>query len=246
MDERFEVHPAVEYRRAMNDQLTVDPARTVVLTVDMQQDYLDTELGTSPLAAADARRVIATSAALLASARARGIPVVHVYVSRRRAELERGFDGPVYGNVSRDAGLSQNAQAPARTGPSRLAGTRQAELPPEVVAPEDVHVTTKRVLDGYFDTDLDMLLRRVFRPDTVVLTGINTDTCVYATTIATSCRGYRPVVISDCVASTRGPESHAMALELMARSIAWVLTAEEFQAQIDSAAPAGVSAAPVG
>jgi nicotinamidase-related amidase len=67
------------------------------------------------------------------------------------------------------------------------------------------------------------------------VTGINTDTCVYATTFAASNRGYQPVVISDCVASMRGLDHHWMALELMARSIAWVLTVEEFKAKVQAA-----------
>ena len=100
-----------------------------------------------------------------------------------------------------------------------------------VSAPGDVHVTTKRVMDAFHGTDLDTLLSRVFKAETVIITGINTDTCVYATTFATGNRGFQPVVISDCVASMRGLDHHWMALELMSRSIAWVLTVDEFIAK---------------
>ena len=62
--------------------------------------------------------------------------------------------------------------------------------------------------------------------------GINTDTCVYSTAFAASNRGYKTVVISDRVASMRGKDAHWMALELMGRSIAWVLTVEEFKAKL--------------
>jgi nicotinamidase-related amidase len=120
--------------------------------------------------------------------------------------------------------------------PDRVEGMAQAELPDGLAAPGDIHVTTKRVMDSFQDTDLDMLLRRAFRTETVVITGINTDTCVYATTFAASNRGYKPVVISDCVASHRGPDHHHMALELMSRSMAWVLTVEEFKSKVQEGA----------
>ena len=97
-------------------------------------------------------------------------------------------------------------------------------------------MTTKKSLDGFLDTDLDILLRRILRAETVVVTGINTDTCVYSTTFAASNRGYAPIVISDCVASMRGKDAHWMALELMSRSIAWVLSVDEFKQKVRSSA----------
>ena len=113
-------------------------------------------------------------------------------------------------------------------------------MPSGLVSPIDSHVITKKTMDGYLGTDLDWLLSQNLKPETVVLTGINTDTCVYATTFATATRGYKAVVISDCVASMRGKDSHLMALELMSRSIAWVLTVEEFKEKVRMGAPAGV------
>jgi nicotinamidase-related amidase len=51
-------------------------------------------------------------------------------------------------------------------------------------------------------------------------------------------RGYQPVVISDCVASMRGVDQHWMALELMSRSVAWVMTVDEIKAKLDARARA--------
>ena len=224
-----------EYKRKMNELLKIDPARTVIVTVDMQREYLDMDVATAPVAAEEARRVISHTRKLLDFARAEGLPVIHAYVKRRPIEVEYGFLTSRAGGVSERAGLSQNAQAGARKGPNRVEGMPTTEVPAELVAPGDVHMTTKRVTDAFHGTDLEMLLSRVFKAQTVVLTGINTDTCVYGTAFGTSNRGFQPVVISDCVASMRGPEHHWMALELMARSIAWVLTVDEFKAKIQTA-----------
>ncbi|MBI4607699.1 MAG: cysteine hydrolase [Candidatus Rokubacteria bacterium] len=221
-----------EYKARMNALLTIDPRRTVVATVDMQRDYLDLEVGAAPVAADEAERVVKHARDLLDFARAEGMPVVHVYVNRRPVEIERGFHPGETFRVSREHRLSQNAQAGVRRIPDRLEGSPQAEVPAILVAPGDVHVTTKKSLDGFLDTDLDLLLRRVYRAETVVLTGINTDTCVYSTAFSASNRGYKTIVISDCVASMRGKDHHWMALELMSRSIAWVLTVEEFKEKV--------------
>jgi nicotinamidase-related amidase len=235
MQPPVEIRDRSEYKRRMNELLKIDPRRTVVLTVDMQNDYLDMKLGTAPVAPEEAKRVISHTRRLLAFARAEGFPVIHAYVKRRAVEPERGFVTSVLGEASRRARLSQNAQADVRKGPDRVDGTPQAELPSELVAPGDLHVTTKRVMDAFHGTDLDTLLGRVFKAESVIITGINTDTCVYATTFAAGNRGYQPVVISDCVASMRGLDHHWMALELMSRSIAWVMTVDEFKAKIQAA-----------
>jgi nicotinamidase-related amidase len=217
------------YRERMNTLLTIEPRRTVVVTVDMQRDYLDLEVASSPVAADEAERVMKHARDLLDFARGEGLPVVHVYVKRRPAELERGVLAGQTFQINLKHQLSQNAQAGVRRIPDRQEGSPQAEVPAILVAPDDVHVTTKKSLDGFLETDLDFLLRRVYRAETVVLSGVNTDTCVYSTAFSASNRGYQTVVISDCVASMRGKDHHWMALELMSRSIAWVLTVEQFK-----------------
>lgn len=226
-----EIADRSEYKRQANALLTIDPRRTVVLTIDMQRDYIDLGVASSPLAADDADRVLGCSRELLDFARNQAIPVIHVYVQHRPIEVEHDVGGSL-GRMTAAKGLSQNSQAGPRTIPNRMAGSPQAEIPAGLLGPGDVHVTSKKCKDAYLGTDLEFLLTRVYRPEVVVHTGINTDTCVYSTTMSTSNRGYKPVVISDCVASTRGKDHHWMALELMSRSIAWVLTAREFRDKV--------------
>ena len=221
------------YKARMNELLEVDAQRTAVLTVDMQRDYLDMSVASSPVAVDEAERVLHHAKQLVEFVRAEGIPVVHVYVSRRAIEMGKGLEGAKV-QASRDHRVSQNVQSDVREIPDRLAGSPQAEVPAILVAPEDVHVTTKKSLDGFLDTDLDTVLRRVLRVDTLLICGVNTDTCVYSTTFAASNRGYTPIVVSDCVGSMRGKDAHWMALELMSRSIAWVLTLDELKRKLAS------------
>lgn len=229
-----EFQDRTEYKRRMNALLTIDPRRTVVLAVDMQRDYLDLDVASAPVAADEAERVMKHARDLLDFARGEGLPVVHVYVKRRAVEMDAWLSGPTM-RASKEHGLSQNAQAGVRHIADRLEGSSQCEVPAILVGPDDVHVTTKKALDSFLYSDLDALLGRVYRAETVILAGINTDTCVYSTAFSASNRGYKTVVISDCVASMRGKDHHWMALELMSRSIAWVLTLEELKDKLRAA-----------
>jgi nicotinamidase-related amidase len=223
-----------QYREAMNDLLEVPADKTVILTVDMQRDYLDRTVASLPVDVDEAERVLTNSKDLLDFARGRKIPVIHVYSTRRGVEIDRGFSsgGYAYSIAGAAAGLSQNPNAGPRTIPDRIIGSPQAEVPAVLVDPSDIHVATKRTADGYQYSELDMLMERVFRPECVVLTGVNTDTCVYSTTFSTANRGYKPIVIRDCVASMRGKDRHEMALTLMSGSIAWVVGLDEFKQKV--------------
>jgi biuret amidohydrolase len=233
-----------DYKRRMNDALVIDPRRAAVLTIDMQNDYLDLSVASLPVAQEEASRVLTHARKLLGIARSLGIPVVHAYVKRRPLEVDYRVLHNTVIEASQRARLTQNAQgAPARTRPDRVDGTPQAEVPEVLVAPSDFHVTTKRVLDAFHGTDLDALIGQILNVKTVILAGINTDTCIYSTVFAAGNRGYQPVVISDCVASMRGIDQHWMALELMARSAAWVMTVGEIEAKLRQTARIGSEAA---
>ena len=225
------------FREDMKRVLTMEPASTVLLTVDMQRDYLDLSIATSPLSAADVERVLASTARLLGIARAAGIPVVHCYVRRRLAELERGFGGNAYSRAGQRNMISQNVNAPVRTRFDRLEDSEEADLPDVLLAPGDIHMITKKTMDSFYGTDLEVLLSRALRPTTLIVVGINTDTCVYSTSFSAANRGYQVMLASDCTASMRGADQHWMALELMSRSIGWVLTADEIVDRLGRSGP---------
>jgi len=217
------------FRRAMVEQLSIDQARTAVVTVDMQRQYLDMDVGGQRVAPGEAVRVLENSERFLALARVYGIPVIHAYVSRRPAELEARSSISPFKRTADDLGLSQLADMPVRQVADRIEGSPQSEVPAQLVADGDIHVTTKKTYDGFLGTELNYLLSRVFGAETVILMGINTDTCVFSTAFSSANLGFRTVVLSSCTASMRGVDSHAMALELMSRSFAWVLTAGELE-----------------
>ena len=223
-----------DFKRRMNDALVLDPKTTAVLTIDMQREYLDDEVGQAVIEPSEITPVITGASRLLDAARAGEIPLIHAYVARRPEEVAAGIHsgGLAYTMLGRTIGVSQLPHRPVRTRPDRVAGSPDAEVPAQLVGPDDLHITTKKGPDSFAHTDLDYVLRNGLGATSLLMMGINTDTCVYSTTLTAANLGYQPVVVTDGVASMRGHDSHEMALELMARSIAWVLTVDDVLAKL--------------
>ena len=113
----------------MNKLLKIKQNETCLLTVDMQNEYLDPKVGTSPLAKFDIDRILKNSNFLLNKLRKLSIPIVHCYVVRKKEELKYNFSISPYIDVSQKNKLSQNKQAGARKKPERVEGTLSCELP---------------------------------------------------------------------------------------------------------------------
>lgn len=81
----------------------------------------------------------------------------------------------------------------------------------EIVAPDAScdHFVLKPMHSGFFNTPLDVLLQRL-GAQTLVITGIAADICVWATAHDAYMRGYRVVVPEDCVAAERAEETASM------------------------------------
>lgn len=232
----IEIADRSAYTARMNEVLALDRSRTVVLTIDLQREYLDETVGQAVVEPDEAARVLQANRRLLDAARAIDVPVVHAYVVRPQHEAEGGIyaGGLAYIKAAQDNGISQSPHRPPRTRHDRITGSPESQVPEELVASTDIHVTGKKSLDSFAHTELGFLFSRVLRPEFVIITGINTDTCVHSTTFTAANLGYSPIVVRDCVASMRGRDSHEMALELMSRSIAWVLGVDDVVARLNA------------
>ncbi len=211
----------------MNDALRLDPRETVALTIDMQRMYLDPTVGGKPLPADEARAVVDASCRLLDACRELGVPVIHAYVNRKPAEIAARVGQTRFVQSFRGETGGRTADMP-----DRLEGTPQAEVPPALVRDGDIHIRSKKTTDSFLGTELEILMARALRPTTAIILGINTETCVHMGAFACSVRGYRPVVASDCVGSHRGADNTWLSLELLSRTIAWVLPAHQIAAKL--------------
>lgn len=227
--------------QALADRLVLDPSRTALVTVDCHRGHLDPAVATMPVEASTAAGVVSTVARLCAAARQRDVPVVHVILEtiRLRGRVESSAN-PFW----REVEAARQSLTPGRKSTvfgHNLTGSVQTELMPELgPEPDDVVIRTKRRLSIFRDTDLEQVLRSL-AVDTLLLVGINTNTCVMCAAFEAFNRDLRVVVVRDGVASMYGDDLHRFGLENVARCLGWVVTADEAIAKLD-AAPSGAAA----
>ena len=239
MESQVQLVDRSEMIGAMREQLQLDPRRCAVVTIDLQRGALDPEIATLPIPDGEGERVLAGAERLVGLARARGIAVVHVITHWSAPELaNHPFEQAMLA-----AKQSFTPDRPSDYGRHKLSGSREAELMPALgPEPGDFVVDSKRRFDMFYGTNLEGLLRAL-GVDTLLLAGVNTNTCVQASTFGAYSRDLRVVIIADAVASAYGQDLHNFALQNIQRRLGWVLTIEQLEAKLDT--PGDQPAAPV-
>lgn len=212
----------------MKQALRLDARNTAVVTIDCQRGNLEPAIASLPVPETECKRVIAGTNRLLALARSRDIPIVHVTTvyeapllaqhpfERAMVELKESFSPHARSDFARH----------------KSPGSVEGELVPDLdVCPTDLRVDSKRTFDSFHGTPLELLLR-FMKKDTLLFAGCNTNTCVLSTTFGAYNRGFSPVIVSDCVASAYGQDMHQFALSNIQRRLGWVLSLEELGAKL--------------
>jgi len=196
----------------MGGGLGVAQVKPAVVTIDLHRGHLDV-IATLPLDRAIAQRVVEANIDFLGEARRKGVPVVHLVTEYRTREeiASNPFWRAISGtNVTRGNMMSHN-----------LTGSPGTELMPGIECDGDVVVGGKRRYDCFNATDLEFTLRNL-GVNTLLITGVNTNSCVLATTIVASTKDFVSIVISDCVDTVDGPDLHEAALACIERAFGWV------------------------
>lgn len=196
--------------------LTAD--RTAVVTIDLHRGHLDPSVATMPLPREVCDRVLDANVELLRAARSRGIPVVHVVTAYHG--VEEIAANPWWSAVAGTDATRRNVLR------HQLPGSPGLELMPQVLDGEhDIVVRNKKRYDCFHATELDHVLRS--RGITAVLvTGVNTNSCVLATTISGNAKDYAMVVVDEAV-DTMDPQLHEAALGVIRQAFGWVVTVKE-------------------
>jgi ureidoacrylate peracid hydrolase len=217
---------------ARPEPLEVDPDRSAVLVVDMQNDF-GAPGGMFDRAGIDISGIGAAAEAtrpVLEAARAAGIPVVYVNMGHAPDLSDRGpIDGP---HAIRHLRLHIGEEIVAPDGSvGRILvrgtwNTRNVDsLAPE---PGDV-VVSKHRYSGFFETELDDVLRRL-GVKYLIVTGCTTSVCVESTVRDAMFRDYTCVVLEDCSAEPIGADlprtNHEASLLVIERLFGWVSTAD--------------------
>jgi nicotinamidase-related amidase len=236
-------------RERLKAELRLDPQRTAVLAVDTHRGHLDPEIATMPVTAEVAAEVVAASQRLLAATRAAGIPTVYAVMHNRTIDGRSEYLRNPWWRAVEDIREKLTPELPSTIRGHNLVGSPQTQVMPELAPLESDYVlTSKHRLSCFLDTDLESWLRAK-GVETLLLIGINTNTCVLCAAFDAFNRDYAAVVVSDCVHSMYGDDLHELGLENVARCLGWVLSVDEVVAKLREAGAvveAPVAAAAVG
>ena len=230
-----------EMRERMNARLRIDPAKTAVLAIDTHRGHLDPEIATMPVAADVAAEVVESSRRLLAATRAAGVPTAFLVMHNRMIGGRSEYLRNPWWRAIEEERESLTPELPSTVKGHNLVGSPQTEVMPELAPTEDdAVITSKHRLSSFIDTDLESWLR-ARGTETVLLIGINTNTCVQCAAFEAFNRDYAVVVVSDCVHSMYGDDLHEFGLDNVARCIGWVLSVDQVVEKLEQ----GTSQRPV-
>lgn len=188
---------------------------TAIISIDMHEGHL-ADTPDCPCPAPRAREIVEPINAFHRSARALGVPIVHV-----RSVLRKSGADDLKGIPS-----AWRAIFPLHVGPipgaddHAIEGSRWTNFVTEVADGDEI-VETKKRLSAFYPTDLDFLLRNM-RVSTLVLDGGFTDCCVLNTAFDASNRTYRVIVARDLVRGTN-EEMEDAALKMISLHLGLVM-----------------------
>lgn len=197
----------------------IDDVVPAVVAIDLHRGHMDPAVATLPLEAKRAAAVVEANRKFFLECRQAGIPIVHLVTKYRDVGEIRS--NPFWRTRADDPKVSRkNIER------HNLAGMPGCEIMPELYDKRDWVVDTKKRYDCFIATDLDFLLRKN-GINTLLITGVNTSSCVLATSIRANVLDYATVIIEDCVDSMDGPELHKAALACFSAAFGWVMGSED-------------------
>jgi ureidoacrylate peracid hydrolase len=176
--------------------------RSAVIVVDMQNDFASTG-GMFDLAQIDircVRAIVPPIVELLRAAREAGVVVVYLKMAFRPDLSDTG--GPHSPTWVKHIPLRAGASTVAPDGSASrvlIRDTWNTEIVSELTPEPGDLVVYKHRYSGFFDTELDALLR-ARNVDTLLVVGATTSVCVESTVRDAMFRDYHCLVVEDCVA----------------------------------------------
>ena len=183
----------------------LEPAKTALVIIDMQRDFLEPggfgeSLGND---VSLLRRTIEPLKSLLAAARASGLMVIHTREGHRPCMSDLHIAKKVRGNPTQAIGdMSPMGRILVR-------GEAGHDIIPELYPIAGEPVIDKPGKGAFYATDLDTILKNAGIRQLIVC-GVTTEVCVNTTVREANDRGYECLVLDDCCGSYF-PEFHDMA-----------------------------------
>jgi ureidoacrylate peracid hydrolase len=225
---------------AQPEPLSIDPATTAVLVVDMQNDF-GAEGGMFHRAGIDVapiRAAIVPTARVLAAARSAGIPVVYLTMGHRADLSDAGAGDSPHRRKHAPLGVGAMVTAPdGRESRVLVRDTWNTEILPELAPEAGDIIVPKHRYSGFYETDLDSILRSR-GVITLIVTGCTTSVCVESTIRDAMFRDYTCLLLTDCTAEPIGAElprsNHDASLLVIRRLFGWTATSEALLAALEA------------
>jgi nicotinamidase-related amidase len=189
--------------------IAIDPARTAIVMIDMQRDFLEPG-GFGETLGNDVSlltKAVKPAKALLDWARKLGMLIVHTREGHRPdmadappAKVERGAPSMRIGD-------------PGAMGRILIRGEAGHDIIPELAPQAGEPVIDKPGKGAFYATDLQTILQNR-SIENLIVGGVTTEVCVHTTVREANDRGYRCIVAGDCCGSYF-PEFHEMGLKMI-------------------------------
>ncbi len=190
--------------------IDIDPARTALIIIDMQRDFLEPggfgeTLGNDVSLLASA---IGPCGRVLAAARQAGMTVIHTREGHRPdlsdappAKIDRGAPSMRIGD-------------PGPMGRILVRGEAGHDIVPALAPAAGEPVVDKPGKGAFYATDLETMLRNR-GIETLLVCGVTTEVCVHTTVREANDRGFRCIVVGDACGSYFS-EFHEIGLKMIA------------------------------
>ena len=212
-------------------QVAIDLARSALVIIDMQRDFLEPG-GFGAALGNDVSRLktaVAPCQAVLAAARTAGMLIVHT----REGHLPDLSDAPPLKITRGDPKLRIGEPGPM--GRILIRGEPGHDIIPELYPVAGELVIDKPGKGAFYRTELEVALKR-HDVETLFVCGVTTEVCVNTTVREGNDRGFRCIVLGDCCASYF-PEFHTMGLAMIKAQggiFGWVSTSQAMLVAMDS------------
>lgn len=201
----------------------VDQVKAAVIAIDFHRGHMDLSVATMPVKTqAQADRVLGYASKLFAWCREQGWPIIHMVTTYRDVPEIRS--NPFWRTRADDPHATRkNVER------HNLKGSPGCTVMPQVMGANDWVVDTKKRYDCFVGTDLDFTLK-AHGINTLIITGVNTNSCVLSTVAAACSKDYAVIVPSDCVDTMDDPALHDAALLCIRTALGFVMTSAEVMA----------------
>ena len=207
---------------------TLDPAKTAVLVIDMQETFCAPG---GPAEVPSARGIIGSINALTAGLRLRAVPVIWVLHANGRRGSATDWD-MFFDYVVADDVRERTIES--------LAPGRQRAWGDLATAPQDLTIIENcysAFIAGSSNLERELRGRGI---DTVLVAGTKTNVCCEATARDAMMLDFKVVMVADCCAALSDQE-HQASLETIIQQFGDVLTTEEIFARLDGGSSLQVS-----